>query len=86
MICIPGLQLLIMITNLKFFEKIHMKREALAQNDQVLPLHACMSMFSASFPASGFYVRMPNFDVISRPFVFEFGHSSLVVPISFLIT
>ena len=69
MICIPGLLLLIMITSLKFFENIHMKREAVAQDYQVLPLHACMSMFSASCPASGFDVmltRMPNFDVISR--------------------
>ena len=32
---------------------------------QVLPLHACMSMFSASFPASRFDVTltgMPNFE------------------------
>ena len=73
-----------MITNLKFFENIHMKCEAVAQDYQVLPLHACISMFSASFPASGFDVTltgMPNFDVISRLFVFEVGHSSLVVPI-----
>ena len=70
-----------MITNLKFFENIHMKRGAVAQDYQVLPLHACMSTFSASFPASGFDVMltgMPNFNVISRLFVFDVGHSSLV--------
>ena len=86
MICIPHLQLLITITNLNFFENIHMKREAVAQDYQVLPLHACMSMFSASFPAPGFDVMltgMPNFDVISRLFVFDVGHSSLVVPINY---
>ena len=46
-----------------------MKCKAIAQDYQVLPLHACMSMFSASFLASGFDVTltgMPNFDVISR--------------------
>ena len=80
-ICIPGLQLLIMITNLNVFANIHMKRESVAQDYQVLALHACMSMFSA---ASGFDVTltgMPNFDVISRLFAFDVGHSSLVVPI-----
>ena len=85
MICIPGLQLVIMITNLKFFENIHMKRETVVQDYEVLPLHACMSMFSASFPASGFDVTltgMPNFDIISRLFVFDAGHSSLEVPIN----
>ena len=69
MICVPGLQLLMMITNLKVFENIHMKRKAVAQDYQVLPLHACMSMFSASFPASAFDVTlmgMPNFDVMSQ--------------------
>ena len=84
MICIPGLQLLIMITNLNFFENIHMKHEAVAEDYQVLLLHTCMSMFSASFPASEFDVTltgMPNFEVISRLFVFDVGHSSLVVPI-----
>ena len=62
-----------------------MKHEAVAQDYQVLPLHACMSMFSASFPASGFDVTltgMPNFEVISRLFVFDVGHNSLVVPIT----
>ena len=61
-----------------------MKREAVAQDYQVLPLHACMSMFSASIPPPGFDVTltgMLNFDVISRLFVFDVGHSSLVVPI-----
>ena len=41
-------------------------------------------MFSASFPASGFDVtltEMPKFDVISRLFVFDPGHSSPVVPV-----
>ena len=41
-----------------------MKREAVAKDYQVLPLHACMSMSSASIPAYGFDVRltgMPNF-------------------------
>ena len=74
-----------MITNLKFFENIHMKCEAVAQDYQVLRLHVCMSMFSASFPASGFDITltgMPNFDVISRLFVFDVGHSFLVVPIN----
>ena len=39
-------------------------------------------MFSASFLASGFDVTLtvPSFDVISRLFVFDLGHSSLVVP------
>ena len=62
-----------MITNVKVLENIHMKREAVAKEYQVLPLHACMSTFSASFPASGFDVTltgMPNFDVISRLFLF----------------
>ena len=61
-----------------------MKREAVAREYQVLPLHACMSMFSASFLGSGFDVTltgMPNFYVSSRLFVFDLGHSSLVMPI-----
>ena len=82
MICIPGLQLLIIITNLKVFENIHMKHEAVAQDYQVVPPHACMSMFSVGFPIAGF-ARMPTFDVISRLLVFDLGHSSLVVPINF---
>ena len=51
-----------------------MKREAVAKDYQILPLHACVSIFSASFPTSGFDVTltgMPNFDVISRLFVFD---------------
>ena len=63
-----------MITNVEVLENIHMKREAVAKDCQVLPLHVCMSMFSASFPASGFDVTltgMPYFDVISRLFVFD---------------
>ena len=51
---------------------------------QGLSLHGCTSMFITSFPASGFDITlsgMPNFDVILRLFVFELGHSSLVVPI-----
>ena len=63
-----------MITNVKVLENVHMKREAVAKDYQALPLHACMSMFSASFPASGFDVtltEMPNFDVTSRLFVFD---------------
>ena len=53
-----------------------MKCEAAAKDYQVLPLHACMSMFSASFPASRFDVTltgMPNFDVISGLLVFDFS-------------
>ena len=51
-----------------------MKREAVAKDYQVPPLQACMPMFSASFPASGFDVTLtgiPNFDLISRLFVFD---------------
>ena len=74
-----------MITDLKVFEKVHMKREAVAQDYPVLPLHAYMSISSASFPAYGFDVTltgMSNFDVISRLSVFHLGHSSLAVPIN----
>ena len=45
-----------MITNVKVFENIYIKREAVAKDYQVLPLHACMSMFDVSFPAYGFDV------------------------------
>ena len=79
------MQLSILITNLKFFENIRMKREAGAQDYQVLPLHACMSIFSANFSGSGFDLTlngMPNVDVISGLFIFEVGHSSLVVPVN----
>ena len=68
-----------------------MKSKAVVQYYQALPLHARMSMFSASFPASGFDVTltgMPNFDVISRLFVFDVHYkysSPLVVPISCII-
>ena len=83
MICISGLQLLIMIT--KYFENIHMKHEAVAQDYQVLPLHACMSVFSANFPASGFDVShspgCPTLTSFQDFSFFEVGHSSLVVPI-----
>ena len=44
--------------------------------------------FIASFPASCFDVKLtgkPNFDVISRHFVLDLGHSSLVVPIKIQI-
>ena len=45
-------------------------------------------IFIANFPATGFKVTftgMPNFDVISRLFVLDLGHSSLVVPICKLL-
>ena len=69
-------------------ETIHKKCKAVAQGSKVLPLLACMSIFSASFPASGFDVTltaMPNFEVISRHFVLDVGNSSLVVPMKSLI-
>ena len=64
-----------------------MKREAVAKNYQVLSLHACMSMSSASFPASGFDVTLPGCPTLTsfQDFsVFTLGHSSLSVPINLI--
>ena len=75
-----------MIINVKVLENIHIKRETVAKDYQVLPPHSCMSMFSTSFLDFGFDVTltgMGNFDVISRLFVFypwpQFSGSDTVI-------
>ena len=73
-----------MITNVKVLENIHMKCKAVAEDYQVLPLHACMSMFSASFPTSGLMSHSPGCPTLTSFQDFAFltlSHSSLVVPI-----
>ena len=77
-----------MITNLNLCENIHIKREAVAQDYQVLPLHTGMSMFSASFQGLGLTSCSSGCPTLTsfQGFLFSALASSLVVPINIVVS